>query len=644
VLLGMRSYGAYVDLDGFTDLYPSLMARREAVKDQIYEMREGRDINLNSSDQLGRWLYDELRLPCTHYTATGQRSTSAAALKGLARHREEPRMVLRYKDITKLMSTYVAGFFPHIDEDSRVRASFNQAIAKTGRLSCVAEDTLIEMPRNFNLNPEGVRITDVKPGDWVYAYDWKRELVLRRVQWVGQTGTRQTVIVTAVNSIGEYMTLRVTPDHLVRLYNGDWRPAGSLVHRWGDPIRNDGPRIMPMVRRGVDDGYIKFFPHSIARGNGTSGGGKVREHRWVVEQISGRKISTKADVHHLDGNRANNHPDNLEKLSIAEHRGRRHNHPWWGQQHWEPPNFNDGPNDFRVESVVPGPVEPVWDMEVEEVHNFIANGFCVHNCSAPNLQNIPSRERENTTEGDMIRRLFIAPPGYKLIVADYSQIELRILAHLTKDKKLMYAYLEGLDLHTQTASLIWGIPESEVTPKQRGIAKNSNFNLSYEGSAFRIEEMSGISRKEAEGVYEAWHNAYPQVKVWAKHVKRQCFDRGFVETLYGRKRRLPDIKSSDMSLRRFAERQAVNHGVQGLAADIAKIALVHVANALEDLDAHLTIQIHDEFIVECREDQVDIAVPRIRAAMEDVRLDGHRVLDVPLEVNIGVGDNWSEAK
>jgi DNA polymerase I len=398
VLLHMRQQGAYVDVEGFRTLRPKLETQLTEIADDIRSM-VGHDINLNSTQQLGKWLYDELKLPCMFVTETGQRSTAANALKTLARRHKEPRRILEYKDVNKLLSTYVVGFMPHIDADSRIRASFNQAVARTGRLSC----------------------------------------------------------------------------------------------------------------------------------------------------------------------------------------------------------------------------------------------------SAPNLQNIPARYKE-TVEATLIRQLFVAPPGRVLIVADYSQIELRILAHQTRDRLLLYAYTHGLDLHTQTASLIYKVPQDQVNTEQRAIAKNSNFNFAFEGRAGRVVEMSGIPLREAEKVYDAWHKAYPGVKKWGSATKRFCLHHGYVETLYGRKRRLKDISSGNPKDRSYAERQAVNHPIQGTAADIAKLAIVRVHQALKEFHAALVLQIHDEFVIECDEKEAYDAIPFIKEAMENIRLGGRPVLDVPLEVNIGVGANWSEAK
>ena len=405
VLMDMRRTGAYVDINEFWRIWPELDRQRQQKEAEIEELTGKKigklpdEFNLNSPVQLGQYLYDELKLRCPKLTDKGARSTDASVLKMLAPKHPAPQKILEFKDLQKMLSTYIGGYIPHIDSDSRIRASFNQARAKTGRLSC----------------------------------------------------------------------------------------------------------------------------------------------------------------------------------------------------------------------------------------------------SDPNLQNIPARYKD-TFEATMVRQLFKAPPGKQLIVADYSQIELRILAHMTKDPRLLYAYMHGQDLHTQTASLIWRIPQSEVTGEQRSIAKNSNFNFAFEGGPGRVVEMSGISEHDAQAVYDGWHRAYPGVKKWGKEVKRFCWQNGYVETLYGRKRRLPEILSDDWKERSYAERQAVNHPIQGTAADIAKVAIIRVHSALSDYDAALVLQVHDEFVIEVAEAEVAEVLPLVRTAMEDIALRSHPVLDVPLEVNISVGSDWAECK
>ena len=410
VLIQMQWTGAYIDADQFPDLIKKLEGQVQTARRTIKELvgpefqaklkeETGKDFNLNSTQHLAKYFYDWLKLRCPHETPKGGRSTDAKAIQVLAKRNEAARVLLQYKDLNKLLSTYIKGLVPHIDGDSRIRASFNQARVKTGRLSC----------------------------------------------------------------------------------------------------------------------------------------------------------------------------------------------------------------------------------------------------SDPNLQNIPARYKQ-TFESAVVRQLFQAPPGKKLIVADYSQIELRILAHLSRDKLLLRAYRRGIDVHTQTAALVFGVPIDQVTKDQRAIGKTCNFNFAFEGGAGRVVDAAGISVREARKVYDSWHAAYPGVRSWGTITKEFCGNRKYVETLYGRKRRLPGIHSTDSAEKGYSERQSVNHPIQGLAADIAKIALVQIHEVLDGYDARLVLQVHDEFVIEVAESQVGQVVPLIREAMEDIELDGHPVLDVPLVANINVGNNWAEAK
>ena len=408
VLMDMRAVGAYIDSSGMVQLKDQLIKQQSSTLRSLRAMA-GRDLNINSTRELGQFIYDDLDLPCESYTAKGGRSTDAQTLKDLARSTRQTRpkeaieTILRYKDLTKMLGTYVAGYFPHIDRDGRIRASFNLAVAKTGRLSC----------------------------------------------------------------------------------------------------------------------------------------------------------------------------------------------------------------------------------------------------SQPNLQNIPARYKQ-TFESTMVRRLFKAPPGRMLIVADYSQIELRILAHYTAryttNSLLLVAYQKEIDLHALSASRIYRVPIDKVTKDQRFLGKTANFALAFEGGAGRLMDIADISEFEARRVYKAWHETYPEVRRWGDRIKEQCRDKEYVRTLFGRKRRLPEINYRDDKLRSYAERQAVNHPIQGTAAEVAKIALIQVSQAISGYDAKLVLQIHDEFIIECAEDQAERVVPLVRKAMEDIRLNGEPVLRVPLVVDIAIGENWADAK
>ena len=254
----------------------------------------------------------------------------------------------------------------------------------------------------------------------------------------------------------------------------------------------------------------------------------------------------------------------------------------------------------------------------------------------PNLQNIPIR----TAEGRRIRQAFVAPKGYKLLAADYSQIELRIMAHLAKDESLLEAFRQGRDVHKATAAEVFGVPLDEVTADQRRSAKAINFGLIYGMSAFGLAKQIGCDRKQAQAYIDVYFARYPGVLAYMERTREQASEQGFVETLFGRRLYLPDIHAKNQALRKGAERTAINAPMQGTAADIIKRAMVRVDNWLSEsgLDAKVILQVHDELVLEVREDLVAQVSEQIKPLMGDAA-----ALDVPLLVEVGVGDNWDEA-
>ena len=471
VLYGMIAAGVRVDVDKMRGQRVAAEARKEeieaAIGSEVVDIGgQETAVNLRSSRHLAALVYDNWGLECFEHTGSGARSVARSALEPHETH-EGVAAILEHKRLAKALSAFYEPLIERVGPGGRVRGHFSSTRTVTGRLACVSDDTLIEMPRNLVAYPNGVPITEVRAGDWVYAFNWRRDLVLRQVKWVGKTGTKETVLVTVENSEGHRRYLRCTPDHLVRLRNGDWRAAGSLLRRHGDPRCSRPPRVMTMVRRAInEDGYPYFFPHSVMRGNGCGSGGRNREHRWVAGQVRGKAVSTKADVHHIDQNRANNHPANLQVLTIAEHRGRKSHH---GGQRVEAPDIYVGPTDYIVISVEPYGVEDVWDMEVEEVHNFIANGICVHNSSDPNLQTIP---RETTIAG--IRECFVPAEGKELWGFDLDQAELRVIAAISKETAMSEPILAGRSIHSETAASVFG---PDYTTEQRVLAKGLNFGF-----------------------------------------------------------------------------------------------------------------------------------------------------------------------
>lgn len=256
--------------------------------------------------------------------------------------------------------------------------------------------------------------------------------------------------------------------------------------------------------------------------------------------------------------------------------------------------------------------------------------------SDPNLQNIPVR----TAEGRRIRQAFIAPLGYKLLAADYSQIELRIMAHLSRDEGLLNAFRNNLDVHTATAAEVFKVELKDVTSDQRRSAKAINFGLIYGMGAQKLGKDIGVDTKQAKAYIDTYFARYPGVREYMDRTRAQAADQGYVETIFGRRLYLPEINSNKPQERAGAERTAINAPMQGTAADIIKKAMVAVDNWLESsgLDARVILQVHDELVLEVREDLVDQVREDIRGHMS-----GAATLDVPLLVEVGVGNNWDEA-
>ncbi|AZD70484.1 DNA polymerase I [Pseudomonas chlororaphis] len=256
--------------------------------------------------------------------------------------------------------------------------------------------------------------------------------------------------------------------------------------------------------------------------------------------------------------------------------------------------------------------------------------------SDPNLQNIPVR----TAEGRRIRQAFIAPPGYKLLAADYSQIELRIMAHLSRDEGLLNAFRNNLDVHTATAAEVFKVELKDVSSNQRRSAKAINFGLIYGMGAQKLGKDIGVDTKTAKAYIDTYFARYPGVREYMDRTRAQAAEQGYVETLFGRRLYLPEINSNKPQERAGAERTAINAPMQGTAADIIKKAMVAVDSwlATSGLDAKVILQVHDELVLEVREDLVDQVSEEIRGHMSKAA-----TLDVPLLVEVGVGSNWDEA-
>jgi DNA polymerase I len=256
--------------------------------------------------------------------------------------------------------------------------------------------------------------------------------------------------------------------------------------------------------------------------------------------------------------------------------------------------------------------------------------------SDPNLQNIPIR----TEEGRKIRQAFIARPGYRIVAADYSQIELRIMAHLSEDKGLLEAFAEGRDIHAATAAEVFGVPLDRVSGDQRRSAKAINFGLIYGMSAWGLGRQLHIERNQAQTWIERYFDRYPGVARYMERIRSQAAENGFVETVFGRRLYLPEIHSQNRARRQGAERTAINAPMQGTAADIIKRAMIDVDAwlAAGEMDAWMVMQVHDELVFEVAEEQVDAFIEQVKARMQAAA-----ELSVPLIVEAESGANWDEA-
>ena len=256
--------------------------------------------------------------------------------------------------------------------------------------------------------------------------------------------------------------------------------------------------------------------------------------------------------------------------------------------------------------------------------------------SDPNLQNIPVR----TELGRRIREAFVVPQGWVFVSADYSQIELRLLAHLSGDEGLVSAFNSNADFHAATASMVFGVPVEEVTPEQRSRAKAVNFGIVYGQQAFGLGQSLHIPLAEAQEMIDRYYAAYPGVRSYLDATVAQARETGYAVTMFGRKRHIPDIHAKNPNLRSFGERTAMNHPIQGSAADIIKMAMIAVERRLQEegYKARMVLQVHDELDFECPLDELD----RLKAMVVEV-MDNVVQTAAPMRADVGVGDNWALA-
>jgi DNA-directed DNA polymerase len=566
--------------------------------------------------------------------------------------------LLRHRDATKTLE-FLRSWLELKDPNNVIHATYNVGFVKTGRLSsCVSPDTLIDMPRDMVKYPDGVPMREVKVGDWVYAYDHHCRLTLRQVEWVGPTKVADTIIVTFENSQGDRRTLQCTPDHLVRLYNGHYCPAEYLMR---GPRGAAAPRVLGMVRRqwtdskASKDRYLSFFPNSNSRQTppsvapgvryGSTSGGKSKEHRWVMQRVLGKRLSSKWDVHHVDEVKVNNHPSNLKYLPHSEHmslsmRARIAN----GSPDQPYPDVFTGKTDWRPVSIEPGPKIEVWDMTVPEDHCFIANGITVHN-SNPNVQQISAR----------LKPAFIPRPGHVLLDLDYSQVELRVAAFISRSQPMIEAFQRGDDLHRLLAAKIAGKAPEDVTSLERKRAKAGNFGLLYGMSPGGFQSYAAtaydvsLTLAEAQAVHSAFFEMWDGMRQWHERAKRRAYERGYVTSPIGRTQWLSDLYSKSSFKSSHAERNALNSPVQGFGSDLMQMAAASIMGTLPGYPlpkvegAHVVATVHDEICIEVPEDRWQEILIECKRRMEDVNtflrpLDCQ--MDVPIVAGPSAGTRW----
>ena len=376
----------------------------------------------------------------------------------------------------------------------------------------------------------------------------------------------------------------------------------------------------------------------------------VRELETIGAQLKGKILSLQEQIHLLADCEFNiNSPKQLgevlfDKMCIPPVRKTKTGYStdasvleFLSDSHEIVPLIIDYRQLVKLQSTYIEGLKGVWKKDTGRIYttfNQMVTATGRLSSTEPNLQNIPIR----LEEGRRIRKAFIPGGGYRwLLAADYSQIELRILAHIAQEETLIEAFREGQDIHSRTAAEIFRLPIDQVTPDQRRAAKAVNFGLVYGQTDFGLSRGLGISKGEAAEYIEAYFNRYPGVKIYMDKVITEARKNGYVSTMFDRRRYLPEIGSRNFQRRSFAERTAINTPIQGTAADIIKLAMVEVARRLdaEGLVSRMLLQVHDELVLETTEDELKRAAQLVRTVMEQVAN-----LDVPLVVDVKSGSNW----
>jgi DNA polymerase I-like protein with 3'-5' exonuclease and polymerase domains len=698
VLLNMGLTGAPVDEPAMHALIEEMRESLVDVEGRIYQAA-GQRFNLNAAGQKAKVLYAPKReggqgIKPFKLTDGGMKKKKAGQetllsdystdAESLEHYPKNPvvKAMLEYSEIAKLMSYPEAYLGVEGDKDKprrifdgRIHPDFVQYGTVTGRFSCLAGSTVIETSRGL------FTIAEYEPleGDRVRTHENRWKPVTKKFY----NGIADVSRVTLSNGY----SLECTQDHKVWTPNG-WIQAGELspgstvyvditsVHSERSersasaghlPLRGEAnnPRdcktLWHNLPERLSDTPDVYGRRGVSAGEGSpllpvTGGEPEPDARavWLpAPQLQG------GDTHSArlpatqgrgplcavtpggDGRSTGLGLSPEPSGGTSHRRGQDKqltgqlgvgDEVWARQAAWEEVTVRE------VAFVAP---MGVWDLEVADDHSFIANGFIVHNCREPNLQNVP---RPGTELGSKIRGLFVAPPGHKLIVADYGQIELVVLAHFAGPGKLYQGFLEGVDPHTMTAAGVLGKKPEDVLPQERqDYGKSLNFAVVFGAGNDKVASMANISVPEAKRLLEVHQRTFPEIYRFKEKVITACRSRRppHVKTLLGRKRRLPSINSMNDGVRMSAERQAVNSVIQGSAADLIKLAMIRADNTLP-VEMPLILTVHDELVTICPEDRAEEGVQIISEALLGEGI--QKLLVTPLKADIKVVDKWSEAK
>jgi hypothetical protein len=673
-LCSMEQIGSLIDEPAINAL-DTLLAKKLAVIENEIFTAAGDKFNLNSGPDKAKFIYEIRGHKPLVFTNTGKPSTAMETIEKYAKKDPLVQLIVDYADIKTKHSTFVVGLKEKM-VDGYLYPDFVQYGTVTGRFSCVSGETPLHTSRGTFRFDEYLPVKgDLVPthmGNWqpVKRKIYKGVEEMYRVRLSHGYVLQCTLEHKVLTSFGwkKIMDLAVGdkvlsyvgipgvcerpaeyPDSFREVLSGGQANSGTSSPGIGNPLPEHTSYSEDSSSREKESREITTVL-SLQEWNSES---NVRQEWLPTSQLQGGNLrwtrisygkgwaEVSSGTSPSDGRSAGN-GDTSEGIRRSPHRWDQ-NEQFFGQPGVS--NFFGASSDARIEVEISeiahlGPMG-VWDIEVEGDHSYLSAGFYNHNCRAPNLQNIPRAGESDI--GDALRALFISEPGHQLVVADYSQVEYRILACMADEKPLINAFLAGHDAHTATAAAIFGVKPEEVTKEQRGLGKNVNFAMVYGASAKKVAAMSKITVAKAEEVLSKTKKSLPAVEALNKKtiVEARRESPPHVRTMLGRKRRLPELMHSDQYKRWRAERQAFNTLIQGSAADVAKLAMVDLYKNL-DSDMHILLTVHDEFVVSTPDDKAEKARRIVTDTMQNV---GERLgLAVPLKVDAKLCTRWSDGK